>query len=80
MIRGVSWPPATWIATSSEPNVNTRNDRASVMTVWYSACAPDRASAVSSQSSQRSSQRRIGAMPNTNAMAMSGTVQSADLR
>ena len=37
MIRGVSWPPAIWIATSSEPNVNTRNDSVSVMTVWYSA-------------------------------------------
>ncbi len=27
MMRGVYWPPAIWMATSSEPNVNTRNDR-----------------------------------------------------
>ena len=26
MMRGVYWPPATWIATSSEPKVKTRND------------------------------------------------------
>ena len=34
MMRGVSWPPAIWIATSSEPNVNTTNDSVSVMVVW----------------------------------------------
>ena len=33
MIRGVSWPPAICMATSSEPNVKTRNDSVSVMTV-----------------------------------------------
>ena len=33
MIRGVYWPPATWMATSSEPNVNTRKERFSVITV-----------------------------------------------
>ena len=26
MIRGVYCPPATWIATSSEPKVNTRKE------------------------------------------------------
>jgi hypothetical protein len=31
MIRGVSCPPATWMATSSEPKVNTRNEIVSVM-------------------------------------------------
>ena len=34
MMRGVSWPPATWIATSSEPNVKTMNDSVSVIVVW----------------------------------------------
>ena len=33
MIRGVNWLLATWSATNSEPNVNTRNDSVSVMTV-----------------------------------------------
>ena len=33
MIRGVYCPPATWIATSSEPNVKTRNERFIVTTV-----------------------------------------------
>ena len=33
MIRGVSWPPATWIATSSDPKVNTRNESVSVIVV-----------------------------------------------
>ncbi len=33
IIRGVSWPLATWMATSKDPNVKTRNDSASEMTV-----------------------------------------------
>ena len=33
MMRGVYCPPATWIATSSEPKVKTRNDRFIVMRV-----------------------------------------------
>ena len=33
MTRGVYWPLATWIATSSEPNVKTTKERLSVMTV-----------------------------------------------
>ena len=80
MILGVSCPPATWIATSSEPNVNTRNDSVSVMTVWYSPAAPAGAMSVSSQPSHASRMRSSGATANTIAMAMSGTVQSADLR
>ena len=40
MTRGVYWPLATWIATSSEPNVKTTNERVSVMTVLESALAP----------------------------------------
>ena len=31
MMRGVYWPPATWIATSSEPKVKTMNERLRVM-------------------------------------------------
>lgn len=38
--RGVSWPPAIWIATSSEPKVKTRKDSDSVMTAWYMVVAP----------------------------------------
>ena len=40
MMRGVYWPPATWIATSSEPNVKTRNERFIVMKVSSSVRAP----------------------------------------
>ena len=40
MIRGVYCPPATWIATSSEPNVKTRNERFSVITVSSMVRAP----------------------------------------
>ena len=80
MILGVSCPPAIWIATSSEPNVNTRNDRVNVMTVWYSPVAPAGASAVSSQPSHLSRMRNSGDTASTSAMAIRGTVQSADLR
>ncbi len=48
--RGVSWPPAIWMATSSEPKVKTRNDSDSVMTVWYIVVAPDTPSPVTFQS------------------------------
>ena len=34
MTRGVSWNPATWIATSRDPKVNTTNDSVSVIVVW----------------------------------------------
>ena len=40
IMRGVYWPLATWMATSSEPNVKTTNERLSVMTVLASALAP----------------------------------------
>ena len=40
MMRGVSWPLAIWIATSSEPNVKTTNESVSVMMVWNSVWAP----------------------------------------
>ena len=40
MIRGVYCPPATWIATSSEPNVKTRNERLIVTTVSSRDRAP----------------------------------------
>ena len=40
MMRGVYWPPATWIATSSEPNVKTMNERLSVMKVCSWSRAP----------------------------------------
>ena len=40
MMRGVYCPLATWIATSSEPNVKTSNDSDSVMTALHSAFAP----------------------------------------
>ncbi len=80
MIRGVSWPPATWIATRSEPNVNTRNDKVSVITVWYSAVAPVGSSPPSRQRSHSSNARSTGASSSTSAMATSGTVHNADLR
>ena len=80
MIRGVSWPPATWIATSSEPNVNTRNDKVNVITVWYSAVAPAGSSPPRRQRSQASNARSAGASSNSSAMATSGTVHNADLR
>jgi hypothetical protein len=50
------------------------------MTVWYSPVAPAGASALSSHPSHASSMRKSGATANTIAIAMSGTVQSADLR
>ena len=80
MIRGVSCPPATWIATSSEPNVNTRNDSVSVMTVWYNDCAPAGSNPTRRQRSQLSSPRSMGARSSTRTIAMIGTVHSADLR
>ena len=40
MIRGVYCPPATWIATSSEPNVKTRKERFNVTTVSSMDRAP----------------------------------------
>ena len=45
MMRGVYWPPATWIATSNEPKVKTRNDRLSVMSVSSNDRAPASGSA-----------------------------------
>jgi hypothetical protein len=64
----------------SEPNVNTRNERVSVITVWYNPVAPAGARAFNSQSSHASRRRRSGATANTTAIEMRGTVQSADLR
>ena len=80
MIRGVSCPPAIWIATSSEPNVNTRNDSASVMIVWYIACAPETPSSAICHPSQASMRCTMGAVTSSIAIAMIGTVHSADLR
>jgi hypothetical protein len=80
MMRGVSCPLATWIATSSDPKVNTRKDSASVMTVPYIACAPDCASAPTCQSSHSSRRRMNGATRRTRTMAISGTDHNADLR
>ncbi len=80
MTRGVICPPATWIATSSEPNVNTRNASVSEMTVWSIACAPDTASPPNSHPSQASRWCRIGVTASSIAIATIGTVHSADLR
>ena len=41
MTRGVYCPPATWIATSKDPNVNTRKDSDSVTIVSSPERAPD---------------------------------------
>jgi len=40
MMRGVYCPLATWIATSSEPKVNTRKDKFAVMMVSSVVRAP----------------------------------------
>jgi len=40
MIGGVYCPPATWIATSSEPHVKTSNERFNVITVSSNDRAP----------------------------------------
>jgi len=79
MIRGVSWALATWIATSSDPNVNTRNESASVTTVWNIACAPSSAR-IGFQLSQSSRMRSNGMVASTTTMAMNGTTHNADLR
>ncbi len=44
MMRGVYWPPATWIATSSEPKVKTMNEMLRVMksSSWTRAPVTDR--------------------------------------
>ena len=42
MIRGVSCPLATWIATSREPKVKTVNVSVSVTIVSRTVCVPDR--------------------------------------
>ena len=82
MILGVSCPPAIWIATSSEPNVNTRNDRRQrddrLVQRPARRPAPVRVSCQPSHASRMRSERRHVA--NTIAIAMSGTVQSVDLR
>ncbi len=49
MMRGVSCPLAIWIATSSEPKVNTTNVSVSVTMVWNRVRAPSTPSPVRSQ-------------------------------
>ena len=80
MIRGVNCPPAIWIATNSEPNVKTRNDSVSVITVWYSDWAPDMPKPVIRHASRLSRTRSTGATASTNKMERNGTIQRADLR
>jgi hypothetical protein len=80
MILGVSWPPATWIATSNEPNVNTRNDKRK-----RDHRLIQRRGARGPEPAQPPSQPRIeraqhGLSSRTSAMATSGTVHNADLR
>ena len=42
MMRGVYCPPATWMATSSEPKVNTMKERLKVSTALNIVLAPSR--------------------------------------
>ena len=80
MMRGVSWTPATWIATSSDPNVNTTNESVSVIVVWYSACAPETDSPDKRHFSHASTTRSTGAKTSTARIESRGIVQSAERR
>jgi hypothetical protein len=80
MIRGVSWPLATWIATSMEPKVNTTNDIVAVISPWSIASAPWALKPKKLHPSQWSRSRNSRAVMNSSGIAMNGTIQSEDLR
>ncbi len=79
MIRGVSCPLATWIATRSDPKVKTMNEIVSVSTVFRASDVP--AGVAPNQGTHPSR----SCSPNTRRMAIfsstsakNGTIQSAE--
>ena len=80
MMRGVSCPPAIWIATSREPNVNTTNVSVSVTSVWNRVWAPATRRPVRFHVTKRSS--ICSALMTTSASSTEtiGTTQSAERR
>ena len=80
MMRGVSWPLAIWIATSSEPNVKTTNESVSVMSVWNRVWAPSTPSPVRSQVTKRSSRCSTRMSMSASSTDAIGATQSAERR
>src|SRR6187455_602089 len=79
MIRGVSCELATWIATSSEPKVNTTNDNAAVTMSSSVARAPVGDKSRKCQPSQGSIDRRILEVTRASGIVTMGTTHSDDL-
>jgi hypothetical protein len=75
--RGVSWPPATWIATSNDPNVNTIKDKVIVVTVWSMACPPEAVKRRICHPSMASSARRRRYNTNSRIIAPNGITHNA---
>jgi hypothetical protein len=79
MIRGLSCPLATWIATSIDPKVKTRNESVSVMMVCIAAVVP---ASVNGQMGTQFKRLSIAiAIRNaicSSSIAMNGTTHSED--
>ena len=80
MMRGVYWPLATWIATSSEPKVKTMNDRENVMTALNIAFAPSIPSPTPAHPSRASSAWTMVANICSRITAPMGMIQREDRR